>query len=369
MHYLRNTKNYKILESQEKSDRLLNEKLGYSKVNNAIIVPHIGCFDSNKNFIDGTWLHETTTFPYKDSYCQNNFHIQKAVYMGCLVNIWGHCITDGIKRLWFLFSDYLKNIQNVSFVYTTVNEVPLPENYLKILKYIISNEIELVEIQQNTIVDELYIPDVSFYSTLDGKKIYFNEFSGTLKRLTNNYIKPQNFVSYDKIYLSRTALKSHFEFGEKYIEQVFQQAGFQIIHPEQYSLEEQLYLYENCNYFASLEGSGAHNSLFCKPDTKVFIIRKSNSINPYQLTIDKISKVNECYIDAHFSIMNSKSKPWTGPFFVYVTKNLALCLNNEFQTNIQSHFPIFLFIKYICISIFVKNKNLLRFVYHLIKTK
>ena len=242
MHYLKNKKNLLELQSKD-TERFSDKKICFSKSTNSIIVPHLGCFDSNKIFIDGTWLHETTTFPYKEEYNQNTSHINKAVYMGCLVNIWGHCITDGIKRLWFLFSDYLKNIQKVSFVYTTVNDVPLPENYLKILKYVIPKDIELVEIQQNTIVDELYIPEVSFYSTTDGKKIYFNEFTDILNRLKNNYIKPQNYISYDKIYLSRTALKSHCEFGEKYIEQVFQKAGFQIIHPEQYSLEEQLDLY------------------------------------------------------------------------------------------------------------------------------
>ncbi len=363
MHYLRNQKNLEELQNQDK-ERFLDKKLGFSTINNCIIVPHIGCFDPNKCFVDGTWLHETTTFPFNKSYNENTIHIKKAVYIGCLASIWGHCITDGIKRLWFLFSEYLESLQDVVFLYTTVNSVPLPENYKKILKYIIPENIKLEEIQQNAIVDELYIPDVSFYSSPEGEKFYYKEFTFILNLLKEQYIKPENFPPFEKIYLSRTALKSHREYGEKKIEELFLKVGFTIIHPECYTLEQQLYLYENCKYLASLEGSGAHNSLFCKPETKVYIIRKSDFINPYQITIDKISGVEEIYIDSNFSVFNSRTKPWAGPFFVYINKYLAQCVNKEFSQRIKSHFSVLLFIGYSFSSMLGKCKSLLRVVYH-----
>ncbi len=356
MHYLKNAKNLVELQKQD-TNRLLDQKLSYSNISNALIVPHIGCFDSNRNFIDGTWLHETRIFPFKESYAENTIHIKKAVYIGCLASIWGHCITDGLKRLWFLFSEFLENNKDVSFLYTTVNDLPLPENFKRILKYLIPNNIELQEITNNTIVNDLYIPDVSFFSSSDGKKYYYKEFNFVLDLLKKRYTKPEQFMVYDKIYLSRTAIKSNREFGEIYIENVFKNAGFTIIHPEKFSLEEQLYLYQNCKYLATLEGSGAHNSLFCNQNTKVSIIRKSDFINPYQITIDKISGVDEIYIDSNFSILNSKSKQWEGPFFLYISKQLGLFFKDTFNIKLKTHFPYITFIKYIFISSFNKFKH------------
>ncbi|MBO4640659.1 MAG: glycosyltransferase family 61 protein [Treponema sp.] len=365
MHYLRNQKNYKILETQEKVNRLIDKKLEYKIIKNAIIVPHIGCFDSNKNFIDGTWLHETTSFEFDNKYIENSIHIKKAVYIGCFAGIWGHCITDNIKRFWFLSSKFFKDYSTEPILYTMVNNIPLPNNFHKISEILVPNNVELKEIQETFIVDELIIPDVSIYSSQNDGKLFYKEFLECLNKIENNYLKPNFTKTFEKIYLSRTKLKSHLEYGEIIIEKIFKQVGFEIIYPETLSFEQQIHLFQNCKYFASLEGSGAHNSIFCKPETKVFILRKSDSINPYQILIDKISNTKTSYIDSNLSIMNSKKKPWTGPFFVYQTKSLINVFKDEFNIVLNSHFPIFEFIKYIIDGLFYHFLNFLRFIHHL----
>ena len=128
-------------------------------------------------------------------------------------------------------------------------------------------------------------------------------------------------------------------------------------------------MYQNCNFFASLEGSSAHNSIFCKPETNVFILRKSDFINAYQLAIDKINETETTYIDCNYSIMNSKRKPWTGPYFLYPNKQLCLCMEQNFNLHVKSHFPFLLFIKYIFASLYDKTLNLLRDIYHLFRRK
>ena len=131
------------------------------------------------------------------------------------------------------------------FVYTKVNTLSLPDNFITILNYLLPETIVLQEIKETTIVDELYIPDVSFFSSEIDGKLYSKEFLFTLNLLKQTYTKPQNLEPYDKIYLSRTALKSHIEFGEQNIEKLFESAGFKIIHPQNYTLEQQLFLYHS----------------------------------------------------------------------------------------------------------------------------
>ena len=369
MHYLRNKKNQLSLEKQENKTRFVDNTLNVKSFPNATIVPFQGCFDDQKAFIDGTWLHEITSFEYKQTDSHNFAHIKKAVYLGCFVNIWGHCITDGLKRLWYFYSNYFSPQEDLMFVYTKVNTLSLPDNFITILNYLLPEKIVLQEIKETTIVDELYIPDVSFFSSEIDGKLYSKEFLFTLNLLKQTYTKPQNFEPYDKIYLSRTALKSHIEFGEQNIEKLFESAGFKIIHPQNYTLEQQLFLYQNCNYFASLEGSSAHNSFFCKPGTNVYILRKSDFINAYQLAVDKINETKTIYIDCNYSIMNSKRKPWAGPYFLYPNKQLCLCMEQNFNLHVKPHFPFLLFIKYICASLYDKALNLLRDIYHLFRRK
>lgn len=367
MNYLRSKKNIQILENQENINRFKEKELKVSCYKNSTIVPYKGCFNEQKDFIDGTWLHEITTFNYDEKNNDSVQHIKKAVYLGCFVNIWGHCITDGIKRLWYFYSQDFNNENDIEYVYIKVNTLPLPENYLKLLSYLMPQNIKIIEIQAITKVDELYIPDVSFYSDITDGKVFFKEYLFILDLLKQKYKKPDNLKTYDKIYLSRTSLKSHIEYGEKYIEKVFETAGFKIIHPQNYTLEEQLSLYESCKYFAALEGSGAHNSIFCKQGTNVYILRKSDFINSYQIAIDKIANTHTVYIDSNFSVMNSKSKPWTGPFFLYVNKCLSLFFMNEFNLKIKRYFPLLLFLKYIFVSFLDKFLNILKLIYHSVR--
>ncbi|MBR5401586.1 MAG: glycosyltransferase family 61 protein [Treponema sp.] len=350
------------LRNHKQINRLQENILSIKHYTNVTIIPYQGCFDNDKQFIDGTWLHEITSFQYKEPI--DTLNIKKAVYIGCFVNIWGHCITDGLKRLWYFYSKEFKIQDDVEFVFIKVNPLPLPENFYKILKYILPEKIKIKEIESPALIDELIIPDVSFYSSLNEGKLFYKEYLFILNLLKQKYNKPLKTESYDKIYLSRTNLKTHIEYGEKYIEKIFDNAGFKIIHPENYSLEEQLFLYENCNYFASLEGSGAHNSVFCKPETYVIILRKSNFINGYQIAIDKMNNTKTSYIDCNCSIMNSKKKPWAGPYFLYISKQLSSYMNQTFSLHIKSHFPFFLFVKYFFSSLLYNAINFLRFLYH-----
>ena len=125
----------------------------------------------------------------------------------------------------------------------------------------------------------------------------------------------------ERIYFSRTKLKQSWrrEAGESQIETVFRKQGFSIVYPENYSLREQISIVHNCNCFASTEGSIAHNSIWCQPETSVTLIRKANCINIWQMVINESSNLNVTYVDAHNSIRTNQQFPMNGPFYMCIT--------------------------------------------------
>ncbi|MDO4497669.1 MAG: glycosyltransferase family 61 protein, partial [Bacteroidales bacterium] len=152
-----------------------------------------------------------------------------------------------------------------------------------------------------------------------------------------------------KIYFSRAALFNGRDFGEKYIEQVFRQLGYQIVYPEKYSFAEQLTMLHNCESFAATEGSISHNVMFCRPEAEAIIIRKTRSCNRYQYSANKVAGCDLVYIDAHLSLFNVFGNDF-GPFFLYVNDNMSRFAQSR-GLSIKKHFPLLTFLHY-CLYVF-----------------
>lgn len=55
----------------------------------------------------------------------------KAIYLGNFINIWGHCITDNLKRLWFLKTSIGKDMlsQGYKMVCTLLKNNKFNDNF------------------------------------------------------------------------------------------------------------------------------------------------------------------------------------------------------------------------------------------------
>ena len=106
---------------------------------------------------------------------------------------------------------------------------------------------------------------------------------------------------YEKIYFSRTKLKSYQngEYGESRIEHWFQSCGYEILYPERLSLIEQIFHFQNAREIASLSGTIPHNCIFAKPGLKFTMLNRTCIPNSPQIGINEISKVNCMIIDVY----------------------------------------------------------------------
>lgn len=326
---------YEVTEYTSKS-YFLNNKLGRLFLENAVIIPsqkNDGVFKEGGVYTsDGTFVLSATLngIAPKSRVEFINTNINRSndtiIFIGIFYSLWGHAITDSIKKLWFLFTEEGKQLLNngakIGYIFHDKGDSYTLD---VITKAGIAPEL-LVEIKSPTQFANVYIPDNSIiYSAKDEARYFTKEYTEVINHILDNYNKAYNGVNnkYDKVYFSRRRIfQNGRDWGENNIEKVFKKKGYKIFFPEKLSFFEQINILRNCSEFATTEGSISHTLVFCKPNTNVILIRKCNRINFHQLMINEVAKLNITYIDANKSVIIDETMPLNGPFYLCITKEL-----------------------------------------------
>lgn len=304
-------------------DYIYKNKLNHITLSDAYIIPWNntnkksrggGIVSKNREFHLSSAWHEGYSSGYKFDTSNVEYRNETVIYIGCLYHIWGHAITDNLKKIWYLYNTN----QNKKLVYITVNNEPLP-SYIYELFELAGIDLHKAEhITQITKFKEIINPDNSIIN-INEERYFTKEFTQVI-----NIIKSQvPTKNIGKIYFTRTHLRQNRDIGEVKIEKAFQKKGYTIIAPEEYSIKEQLSMLKGCTAFAATEGSISHSSIFCKPEIEVILLRKVDYINPYSCFINQMCSLNVTYIDIHHSTLSPKEYPWRGPFYLYITNGLS----------------------------------------------
>lgn len=333
----------KIQFTAENNKRYFSkQKLTVQEFTDSIVIPNDSLYGGvycNNKFIYNTSLHRTWAKTFPEIVKADNYIEEDVVYIGMFHDVWGHCLTDNIKHLWFLFDEKFLHLKNLKYVFTTVNSsFQFSPNFSSLLKKLDVDVKKLIKIDAPVKFKKIYIPDECFFYNDKIKNYqYSSEYKNLISIISNN--TPPLNTNYEKVYYSRTGIKDKKDIGEHNIEVFFSKRGFKILKPEQLSLDV-----KNCKYFASTEGSISHNIIFCRADANITILRKAkHAINGYQSLIDRINNQNITYIDCSMSVLNNKKSPWCGPFFIYVSKKLS-----DFYHVKKEPFPLIIFLGYIC---------------------
>lgn len=288
-----------------------------------------GSFISTTSFVedlyDGSYRYDESIVVHKN--CD-------AVFLGSWFPVYGHAITDSIKRLWFLFTQEYQDIQEKAkcsnkrielvYVYLGGNLIDLPD-YMKTMITAIGVDVNsLVRITEVTEYDNVIIPDNSLIE-YKNFRYYTPQFENLVERICDYCRTDKQYPS--KIYLTRTAINDGKDFGEKALEEIFEKKGYHIVAPEKLSFQEQVDMMQHCSSLVATEGSVSHNALFCREGTSVVVLRKANIYNRYSIVINNMKKLDVTYIEANHTI---KSRiPWGGHFFLWSTKYLNQYLGEE----------------------------------------
>ena len=244
---------------------------------------------------------------------------ETAIYLGMFRGVWGHCLTDNIKRLWFLKSElYQKHFKGCPLVYIPMwdfdfnTKVPNFKELIEILE-IDCNDLYPVT-EEAVQYKNLIMPDMSFKFY----NYFTDEYKETMNRIRDFALKNRKPIPFNKVYL----FHGRNQIGEERIAQYFHSKGYAVISPEKLSFKEQLNVFVNCESFAAPIGSASHNMIFLRDNSEVILIPRAFYATGYQEAMNDVNNLQITYIDATLSMLVNNNFPWGGPFFYFLSDKL-----------------------------------------------
>ena len=297
-----------------------------------------GVFDSKGDYIEGTSLHNEPEsqkiFKLSDNELKTSRHISSTViYAGLFFGLWGHFITDCIKKLWFLKSkDYIEKFSDCPIVYIPMGGFKLKGNHKRFLEILGIDCSRLAPVTELTHYDSVIVPDESFFCS-DECIFFTDEYKAMIDSVRDFAVSHRMPSNIKKVYYSHSRFGNGQTFGEDKLERYFASKGYEIIYPEKLSLDEQLNILINCGSFASTIGSCSHNIIFLRDNTEVILIPRADYLTGYQETINQLHSLRISYVDSSFSIFVEKFA-WRGPFLYFVSSNLRKYFHDEDTSDI-----------------------------------
>lgn len=318
--YCSDTNADNIIKHYDSIDKINN--LSYIEIEKGIVHP-FKLNDSNAQFFGG-WYGGVSDreFNIIDEGClywENNslacgkvyrkqideYIDKEVIFLGLYMGSFGHCITEGLNRLWFL----LKNNSINNYCY--ISQVDKNDNYNLFKLFGIKSE-NIIRITKNTQFKKIIIPSASM--RLYDK--YSDEYKKTINKICNN-IKPSKDK---KIYISRTrdVIASTQTIGEENIENIFKKNGFKILYPAFEKLETVISYMKGAEIVAGVVGTNMHNILFAKDNIKTINLNRSNNGTGFQIVIDKMKNTESYYIDSYYQPIPTNVGSAV-PFLIYPT--------------------------------------------------
>ena len=308
------------------------KQLSYRSFRNGVIQPEI--IESNRLalglYAEEKYINCSQSLEYtvrgREKKKSNNYKTSdaKVIYIGPLIKCWGHFITDCLSTLWFFIDEQFKTkFSEYKIAYIPIEGFQMKGNYKRMFEILGIELQRFVIVSEPTMFNEVIVPDCSFYDTEKSIiRMFTDEYKHTIDYIKSHY--NNNVPKHgDKIYFTNsTYAKTKKAFGLEKIDNYFLSKGFEVIHPERFSLDEQLDLLINCSIFASTDGSCGHNSIFLSDKSKAIIIPRGPDKTGYQECLCYVHDVDFSYIDSTLSIFTPDKKTHVGPFFYYVSEEL-----------------------------------------------
>ncbi len=200
------------------------------------------------------------------------FKIEKpVVYLGWINPHYGHFLMESLCRMWVL--NYLdKKITEDCFYYFDIHtpvESALSKKWiLGILEKFGIDSRNLIFGDRKYVVEELIVPSqamILHHSVVGVQQKY------VWNVVANSYYQSNASYSCKKLYLSRSGLMRDKRklLNELELEKALRDVGFDIVHPETLSFEQQIVLYANAELLIGPSGSALHNAAFMKEGSHV----------------------------------------------------------------------------------------------------
>lgn len=321
------------------SNHFCSDKLDFVQIENALVLPVKlfgadlpggGIITQSGDYVVESSVHNGSHKEYavpEDEIIQSD---ETVIYLGMLIGIWGHCISDCIKRAWIFHSEIYKEKYSDLRVIYVAQEGSLHDNFKALLDKIGINISSFTLIDKPTRFARIILPDSSFFLDDQCVEHFTKEYVETIDLIKEQYKKSAEEIT-KKVYYSHKNVRGfNNDIGEEKLEAYFKKQGYDIIHPENLSFDEQLDIMSRCCSFAATDGSTSHNSIFIPDNSEIIIIPRSPYLTFHQLALNELYPMQKIfYIDSSLSIFCKGDRPTRGPFFYYVSDKLISHVENS----------------------------------------
>ena len=337
-------------------DYFLDKKLGFRIIENGTVLPHKrvikpiwglgGIVDSEGNFIRESSLHYGTGGAYTPPPQDIRHSSETVIYLGIIPAVWGHSITDNIRRIWFLKSEVFKSeFKNCPIVYVAWREgrdtIDIQPDFKRLLSILGINSDTFQAITQPTQFKRIILPDESFISPHNPGTGFTAEYREAIERIRHFGMKNRTPTSSKKIYFFLGKRQA----GEEHMADYLKSKGYAIITHEQRSdFDEELNLLVNAESFATPMGSCSMNSIFLRDNTETILIPRypnPKAFSEYnQVIIDQVHPLDVKYVDSTMSVFGRDLI--TGPYCFIISKQLKRFFGDKWDGYKEADFNTFL---------------------------
>lgn len=232
-------------------------------------------------------------------------------------NHFGHALVGTMAFAHILLNEKYKNHKIVF-----IDEEPC-ETIKILLRYLGVKDENIIVVKEYTQFKSVVVVKQAFRTLfLPPKYIKYvpyginKEFIDTFNLIAQKF-RCANSLNPQKIYFSRSKLLGNTILGEEKIEQVFKNNGYEIFYPEQFPLEEQIKLVANADFFACVQGSLEHHSLFMKDGATLIAMSRNEKQTGRQPLINKLQKTIK-----HINLRTDVRFGKHAPYMIGATKDL-----------------------------------------------
>lgn len=218
---------------------------------------------------------------------------EKVVYCGVAHPHFGHFLTESLGRLWW----FLENPDpNIKYAFIAPND---EIKYLDFLMMLGLKKEQITLIKEPTCFSEVIIPEQSTIA-YDG----FKDKAMKIYDAIRDSVEPKTF---DKVYLTRTALPKNFSDGitvnEDYFEAFYRSQGYEIISPEKYSIREQVAIMAGAKEVACVYGTAGHLILFSHDHVKITVLNRFSEGFAIQFWMNQARRAKSVWVDISMNFL------------------------------------------------------------------
>lgn len=263
---------------------------------------------------------------------------KKAVYLGLVHEQWGHFLIDIVQRCWYpLVKGLVSGGKNISSAYR--DEIKIPDDYVFVFSGIGNDSVKfsgnyeaffrllgldnsrILFVNVPTQFEEVVVPNVAVYPGEYIYTIYKEIFDIVIQNAMKESLglRPK-----ENVYFSRAHLHDTKDIGEKSIELIMKNAGYEILYPEELSLVEQIFYWQTAKNVACISGTIPHNCVFANREVNLTIFSKMHRLFGYQFTMDMVRGITPIYVDACYEPFERYPlSAGRGPFWITVTQDVV----------------------------------------------